>query len=189
MIYGCMHFLICICIFKKCHIRHLKLVNLLKCCTQYASKFGKLSSSYRTGKGQFSLQSQRKAMPKILQTTTQLCSLHASKVMLKILQARLKQQVNQELPDVQAGSRRGRETRDQIANVGQIIEKQQNSKKKSIYFCLAQMLKNLPATQETWVRFLGQQMVTYSSTFAWRIPWTGEPGRLQCMGLERVRHN
>ena len=71
-------------------------------------------------------------MPKILQTTTQLCSLHASKAMLKILQARLKQQVNQELPDVQAGSRQGRETRDQIANVRQIIEKQQNSKKKHL---------------------------------------------------------
>ena len=42
---------------------------LLKCCTQYASKFGKLSSGHRTGKGQFSFQSQRKAMPKNTQTT------------------------------------------------------------------------------------------------------------------------
>ena len=45
---------------------------LLKCCTQYASKFGKLSNGHRTGKGQFSFQSQRKAMPKNAQTTTQL---------------------------------------------------------------------------------------------------------------------
>ena len=45
---------------------------LLKCCTQYASKFGKLSSGHRTGKGQFSFWSQRKAMPKNIQTTTQL---------------------------------------------------------------------------------------------------------------------
>ena len=44
---------------------------LLKCYTQYASKFGKLSSGHRTGKGQFSFQSQRKAMPKNAQTTTQ----------------------------------------------------------------------------------------------------------------------
>ena len=51
----------------------LKLL-LLKCCTQYASKFGKLSSGHRTGKGQFSFQSQRKAMPKNAQTTTQLYS-------------------------------------------------------------------------------------------------------------------
>ena len=45
---------------------------LSKCCTQYASKFGKLTSGHRTGKGQFSFQSQRKAMPKNVQTTTQL---------------------------------------------------------------------------------------------------------------------
>ena len=47
---------------------------LLKCCTLYASKFGKLSSSHRTGKGQFSFQSKRKAMPKNAQTTAQLHS-------------------------------------------------------------------------------------------------------------------
>ena len=49
---------------------------LWKCCTQYANKFGKLSSGHRTGKGQFSFQSQRKAMPKNLQTTRQLLSFH-----------------------------------------------------------------------------------------------------------------
>ena len=48
---------------------------------------------------------------------------HASKVMLKILQARLQQYVNQELPDVQAGFRKGRGTRDQIANIRWIIKK------------------------------------------------------------------
>ena len=47
---------------------------LLKCYTQYASKFGKLSSGHRTGKGQFSFQSQRRATPKNVQTTTHLCS-------------------------------------------------------------------------------------------------------------------
>ena len=49
---------------------------LWKCCTQYASTFRKLSSGHRTGKGQFSFQSQRKAMPKNAQTTTQLHSAH-----------------------------------------------------------------------------------------------------------------
>ena len=49
---------------------------LWKCCTQYASKFGKLSSSHRAGKGQFSFQSQRKAIPKNAQTTAQLHSSH-----------------------------------------------------------------------------------------------------------------
>ena len=63
---------------------------LWKCCTQYANKFGKLSSGHRIGKGQFSFQSQRKAMPKNVQTIAQLHSSHnASKVMLNILQARL----------------------------------------------------------------------------------------------------
>ena len=49
---------------------------LWKCCTQYASKFGKLSSGHRTGKGQFSFQSQRRTMPKNVQTIAQLCSSH-----------------------------------------------------------------------------------------------------------------
>ena len=53
---------------------------LLKCCTQYASKFGKLHSGHRTGKSQFSFQSQRKTMPKNAQTTTQL---HASHTLAK----------------------------------------------------------------------------------------------------------
>ena len=54
---------------------------------------------------------------------------HASKVMLKILQARLKQYVNHELPDVQAGFRKGRGTRDQIANIRWIMEKAGEFKK------------------------------------------------------------
>ena len=75
------------------------------------------------GKGQFSFQSQRKAMPKNIQTTAQLHSSHPSKVVLKILQARLQQNVNQELPDVQAGFRKDRGTRYQVANIHWIIEK------------------------------------------------------------------
>ena len=97
---------------------------LWKCCTQYANKFGKLSSGHKTGKGQFSLQSQRKAIPKNVQTTTQIALIsYASKVTLKILQARLQQYVNRELPDVQAGFIKGRGTRDQIANIHWIMEK------------------------------------------------------------------
>ena len=92
-------------------------------CTQYASKFGKLSSGHRTGKVQFSFQSQRKAMPKCSNYRTIALTSHASKVMLKILQARVQQYVNRELPDVQAGFRKGRGTRDQIANICWIIKK------------------------------------------------------------------
>ena len=58
---------------------------------------------------------------------------HASKVMLKILQARLQQYLNCELPDVQAGCRKGRGTRDQIANIHWIIEKAREFQK-NIYF-------------------------------------------------------
>ena len=74
-------------------------------------------------------------MPKNVQTTTQLRSFHTrSKVMLKILQTRLQQYVNQELPDVQTGFRKGRGTRDQIANIHGIIKKAREFQK-NIYFC------------------------------------------------------
>ena len=56
------------------------------------------------------------------------------------------------------------------------------------------MVKNPPAIQETWVRSLGQEdplekeLASHSSIFAWEIPWTEEPGGLQSMGSQRVRH-
>ena len=107
---------------------------LWKCCTQYTSKFVKLSSGHRTGKGQFSFQSQRKAMLKNVQTTSTIALIsHASKVMLKILQARLHQYVNHELPDAQAGFRKGRGTRDQIANIHWIIKKAREFQKKHLF--------------------------------------------------------
>ena len=67
---------------------------------------------------------------------------HASKVMLKILQVRLQQYVNRELPDVQAGFRKGRGTRDQIANIRWIMEKAKEFQK-NIYFCFMTMPKPL----------------------------------------------
>ena len=60
-------------------------------------------------------------------------------------------------------------------------------------FQLAQMVKNMPAMQETWVQFLGQEdprekgMATHSSVLAWRSPWTEKPGGLQSIGSQRVR--
>ena len=65
---------------------------------------------------------------------------HASKVMLKILQARLQQYVNCEIPDVQAGFRKGRGTRDQIANICWIMEKAREFQK-NIYFCIIDYAK------------------------------------------------
>ena len=88
---------------------------LWKCCTQYASKFGNLSSNHRTGKGRFSFQFQRKDAKECSNYYTIALISHASKVMLKILQASLQQYVNRELPDVQAGFRKGRE-RNQRSN-------------------------------------------------------------------------
>ena len=108
---------------------------LWKCCTQYTSKVWKLSSGHRTGKGQFSFQSQRKAIPKNAHTYGTIARIsHSSKVTLKILQARLKQYVNWELVDVQAGFRKGRGTRDQIPNIHWIIEKAREYQKNN-YFC------------------------------------------------------
>ena len=60
---------------------------------------------------------------------------------------------------------------------------------------VAQRLKRLPATQETWVLSLGREdplekeMATHSNTLAWKIPWMEEPDRLQSMGLQRIGHN
>ena len=105
---------------------------LLKCYTQYVSKFGKLSSGHRTGKGQFSFQSQRRTMLKSVQTTIQLHSFH---MLAKLFSKSFKLGfMNQEIPDVQAGFRKGRGTRDQIAKVCWIIEKAKELQK-NIYFC------------------------------------------------------
>ena len=71
---------------------------------------------------------------------------HASKVMLKILQARLQQYVNREIPDVQAGFKAGRRNRDQIANIHWIIKKQESSRKPSI-----SALLTMPKLLTVWI--------------------------------------
>ena len=103
---------------------------LWKCCTHYASTFGKLSSGHRTAKGQFSFQSQRKAMPKNAQTTTLIS--HTSKVMLNILQARLQQYVNCELPDVQAVLEKAEEPEIKLPTSIGSPKRQESSRKTSI---------------------------------------------------------
>ena len=88
-----------------------------------------------TGKGQFSFQSQR---------SSDYCKIalisHTSKVMLKILQARLQQYLNREIPDVQAGFRKGRGTRDQTANICWIMEKAREFQK-NVDFCFIDYAK------------------------------------------------
>ena len=79
-------------------------------------------------------------MPKNAQTTAQLYSFDTLAVTLKFLQVRLQQYMNQELPDVQAGFRKGRRIRDQIANICCIIKKAREFQKK-IYFCFIDYAK------------------------------------------------
>ena len=114
---------------------------LWKCCTQYALTFGKLSSGHRTGKRSVFIPIPKKGNAKECSNygTIALIS-HASKGMLKILQARLQQYVNRELPDVQAGFRKGRGTRNQIANIHWIIKKTKEFQK-TIYFCVIDYAK------------------------------------------------
>ena len=107
---------------------------LWKCCTQYASKFRKLSSGLRIVKLPFSFQSQKKDNAKECSNycTVVLVS-HASRVMFKILQARLQRYMYHEPPDVQDGYRKDGRTRDQTANIWWIIEKAREFQK-NIYF-------------------------------------------------------
>ena len=89
----------------------------------------------------FSFQSQRKEMPKNAQTITQLHSSHTlAKVMVKILQTRLQQCMNRELPDVEAKFRKGRGTRDQVANICWVIKKEREFQN-NIYFCFTDYAK------------------------------------------------
>ena len=120
---------------------------LFKCCTQYVSKFGKLNHGHRTGKGQFSFQSQRKDMAKNVQNTVQIAlTLHASKAMLKILQARLQQYVNQEHPDVQLDLEKAEEPEIKLpASVGS-SKKQESSTK-----ILTSALLTMPKPFTVWM--------------------------------------
>ena len=96
-----------------------------------------LSCGHRTGKGQFSFQCQKKKKKKNAKECSNYRTIalisHTSKVTLKILQARLQQYVDHELPDIQAGFRKGRGNREQIANICWIIEKAREFQK-NIYF-------------------------------------------------------
>ena len=124
---------------------------LLKDCTQYASQFEKLSSGHRTGKVQFSFQCSN-------YHTIALIS-HASKVILKILQGRLQQYMNWGLPDVQAGFRKGRGTRDQIANIHWIVEKAREFHK-NIYFCFIDYTKAFDCVDHNKLRKICKEMGT-----------------------------
>ena len=106
---------------------------LLKCNIQYASKFGKLTVTIGLENVSFhSNPKERQCQESSNYCTIALIS-HTSKVVLKILQARLQQYMNCGLPDVQGGFRKDRGTRDQIANIHWMIEKAREFQ--NIYFC------------------------------------------------------
>ena len=126
-----------------------------KCCTHYANKFGKLSSGHRTGKGQFSFQSQRRAMPKNAPTTTQL---HPSGML--------------------AGEGNG--TPLQYSCLENPMD---GGAWKAAVHGVAEgrtQLSDLTCTFH--FHALEKEMATHSSVLAWRIPGTGEPVGLPSMG-------
>ena len=106
-------------------------------------------------------------MPKNVQTTIQLHS-HASKNMLKILQARLQQYMNQELPEVQAGFRKGKRTRDQIASTHWIIEKAREFQKNTD-FCLIDYIKIFVWIITNWGKFFKRQEYQTTLPASWEI--------------------
>ena len=126
---------------------------LLECCSKYASKFEKLSSA--TGLEKLFILIPKKGNGKECSKyhTVALIS-YARKVMLKVLQSRLQQYVNHGFLDVQARFRKGRGTRDQIANIRWIIEKAREFQK-NIYFCFIDYAKVFD--------YGSQQTVEYSS--------------------------
>ena len=113
---------------------------LWKCCAQYASKFGKQQWPQEWKRSVFIPIPKKGNAKECSNYHTIALIFHASKVILKIPQARLQQYVNCELPDVQARLRKGRGTRDQIANVRWIIKKAREFPK-NIYFCFIDYAK------------------------------------------------
>ena len=103
------------------------------CYTQYASKFGKSAVATVLEKFNFHSDPKKRQRQRTFKLPHSCTHLIRSKVMFKILQARLQQCVNHELPHVQTGFRKGRGTRDQIANIHWIIEKAREFQK-NIYF-------------------------------------------------------
>ena len=125
--------------FQLSYVKSWKMM-LWKCCTQYIIKFGKLRWPQDWKRSVF-IQIPKKGNAKECSNycTIALIS-HASKVMLKIFQARLQKYAIPELPDVQAGFRKGRGTRDQVANICWITEKAREFQK-NIYFCFIDYAK------------------------------------------------
>ena len=138
------------------------MILLNSCCTQHASKFAKLGSGHRTRKGPAFILIPKKSKAKECSNyhTTAFIS-HASKVMLKTLQARLQQKMSQELPD--AEFRKGRGIRDLIANIRWVIEKPREFQKN---FCFIDYTKAFDCMDHNKL---------------WKILRDGNPDHLTCL--------
>ena len=130
---------------------------LWKCCTQYASTFGKTQQWPQNWKVSFHSNPKKGNAKECSNYCTIALISHASKVMLKILQARLQQYMNHELLDVQAGFRKGRETRDQITNIHWIIEKAKEFQKNT-YFCTTDYVKSFDCVHHNKLWTIPQEM-------------------------------
>ena len=142
------------------------------------------NSAVATGLEKFSFHSnpkERQCQRMLKLPQTALIS-HASKVMLKILQARLQQYVNCELPDVQAGFRKGRGTRDQIANIRWIIKKATEFQK-NIYFCFMDYAKAFDYVDHNkWWKILQEIGIPHHLTYLMRNLYAGQEATV------RTRH-
>ena len=145
---------------------------LWKCCSQYVSKFGQLSSGHKTGKGQFSFQSQRKAMPKNgnakecsnYRTTAPIS--HASKMMLKILQARLQQYVNRDFQMFKLVLEKAEEPKIKLPTSAGSSKKQQSSRKTSI------SALTMPKPLTVWITInCGKSWKRWEHQTTWPASW------------------
>ena len=151
---------------------------LWKCCTQYASKHGKLFSGHRTGKGQFSFQVPKKGSAKEWSNycTIALIS-HTSKVMLKILKARLQQYMNHELPDVQLDLEKAEELDIKLSTSIQLSTKQESSRETSISALLTMPKPYCVDHNKLW-KILKQLGIPDHLTYLLRILCAGQEVRV-----------
>ena len=153
-----------------------------KCCTQYASRFGTKQWPQDWKRSVFIPIPKKGNAKECSNYSTIALISDASKVMLKILQARLQQYVNHELPDVQAGFRKGRGITDQIANIHWIIEKAREFQK-NIYFSIIDYAEAFGCVDHNnlW-KILKEMGIAEHLTFLLRILYAGQAAKV------RTRH-
>ena len=140
---------------------------LWTCCTQYASKFGKQQWPHDWKRLVFIPIPKKGNTKECSNYSTAALISQASKVMIKILQARFQQYVNHELPDVQAGFRKGRGTRDQIANSTGSSKKQESSRKIS-----TSVLLTMPKPLTVWITTnCGKFFKRWEYQTSWPASW------------------